>query len=93
MANKQREDAVNELIERYKGKHDAASSFFVHPSITYYSDDTSGVGVRANQNIAEGTVVLRVPDVERISLSNILPASTKSVKLVLKKVQDDYLAV
>jgi MYND finger/SET domain len=93
MANKQREDAIAELIEHFKRKYENASSFFVHPSITYYSDEISGIGVRTNQNIAQGTVVLRVPDVERISLSNILSASTKSVKLVLEKVQADYLAV
>ncbi|CAB9505634.1 expressed unknown protein [Seminavis robusta] len=95
-SNKQRTDAIATLISFYKNKYSSSSNnaFFVHDSIEYYSDEQTGVGVRARQDIPQGTTVLKVPDAERVSLSNVPTWMTsKKAKAALTKVQDDYLQV
>lgn len=91
MPSNEREAAIAELVAVYKSKYqNKKDAFFLHSSVTYYSDEISGVGVRANQDIPKGTIILRIPDAERVSIDNIAP---NEIKDIIRKIQADYVAM
>ena len=83
-----REEVIQKLLVTYQNKYGNSGDFFIHPSIEYYSSsDAGGVGVRATEAIPQGTVILTVPDVERVSLSNITATATDPTLCLVKSNQ------
>ena len=85
-----REEAIASLIASYRVKYNQGTNvitnvFHVNPAVSFTSTH-NGISAQATAAISEGTVLVRVPDTERVSLSNV----SSSVKTLLKDIHDKY---
>lgn len=97
-----REAAISNLLESYRAKYNRRShegeaaeegphnAVYINPAVSFVSSD-DGISVQATSVIDKGTVVMRVPQTERISLTNYHNTiSSTSVTKILKDIQAKF---
>ena len=100
-----REAAVASLLESYRAKYNRKShqgktaeegphnAFYISPAVSFISSH-DGISVQATSIISKGTVVIRVPQTERVSLTNYQNTiSSPTVKKILRDIQANFHAI
>ncbi|CAB9520250.1 expressed unknown protein [Seminavis robusta] len=110
-----RQEGIQSLIDFYQQtynnktndktkKTNELGAFYVNPAVSFVSSPENGVSVCATQAIPNGTVLLRIPQQERVSLTNIANANANHnqdavsntqelIMQVLKALRTQYNAV
>jgi hypothetical protein len=83
--NESRLNAIQQLLDRYRQEQIKNSSsgigsgigsgggYYVHPALHYETDEWGGVAAQVSQPVTSGTILLVIPEMERLSFRTIGP--------------------
>jgi hypothetical protein len=79
--NESRLSAIQQLLDRYRqeqtkgesGSVSGSGGYYVHPALHYETDEWGGVAAQVSHPVTSGTILLVIPEVERLSFRRIGP--------------------